>query len=73
MQRFKLDWPGVVAFGLTIVAAVVIGLYVDMEAATLLAGLAGGLLLKFGALDVSKKDVVEVDLDIEDATPVERR
>jgi len=67
MGKFKLDWPGVVAFGLTIIASVVVGMFVSMEAATVLAGIAGGLLVKFGAVTLSSSDIdIEVEAAKED-------
>jgi len=48
----KIDWPGAIAFLGAVAAATVAGILVGPELATVLGGLAAGLLIKIGAVDL---------------------
>jgi len=52
MGKMKLDWPGVVAFGVAVAAAVATAIFVDVDTAKIIAGIAGGLLVKLGAVSL---------------------
>lgn len=65
MGNFKLDWPGVVAFGVALTAAVLVGIFVDIDAAKVIGGLAGGLLVKVGAVGLGGGQEPEVTVEEE--------
>ena len=46
----RISWQGVIVLGLVVAGAVVVGIYGPLEVATALAGLAAGLVPRFGAL-----------------------
>ena len=46
----QISWQGVAVFALVVVGAVVAGVFGDPDVARILGGLAGGLLLRFGAI-----------------------
>lgn len=64
MKNLKLDWPGVAVFAVAVIAAVVVGIWVDLEAAKVVAGIAGGLLLKIGAVGLGG-DGIAIDVEEE--------
>lgn len=48
----RISWPGVAMFGLAATAAVLVALFGPADIAKVLAGVAGGLLVRVGAVQV---------------------